>query len=244
VKTHGRVVGVIYFVLAGLSLVFLDVRYLLVPSTITSIILFASGFVVFRRWSGAFAIPWRANTSQEAEPAGLTIEGTPCPFRGYDQELIVTLRVRRFPELAATVVLSVAALYGMISDSMTAEPLLHGSGLFALEFVYGMGLLCLLLNLRWFTERQFLRSSHHGIATVLSRDPGFFRSGITYQFLDAEMSRRGGRGPLWGQGNDNAFVVLYDPKDPDRNTVHGAFMFHRFGVALIPKGAASGVGAK
>jgi hypothetical protein len=234
-QTHGGVISVVYFVLAGLSLVFVDVRYLFIPSTIISIVLFASGFLVFRHWSGAFAIPWPANTSEEPVPSGVVIEGTPCPFRGYDQELIVALRVRRFPELVATVALSAAALYGMVSDSMTAAPFLHDSGFFVLEFLYGLGWLCLLLNLRWFTERRFLQGSYQSIATVLTMDPGFFKSGNTYQSFDREMNRRGGRGPLWGLGNDNAFIVFYDPHDPDRNTVHGGFLFHGFGVALIPK---------
>ena len=235
-QIHSGIVSVGYFALAGLSLVCLDVRYLFIPATIISIVLFVYGFIVFRRWRGAFAIPWPASAAHEHGDPRAIIEGTPCPFRGYDQELIVSLRVRRFPELAATVILCAAALWGMISGSMTAEPLIHGWSFFSLELVYGIGWLCLLLNLRWFTERRFLSSSYQSIATILSKDPGFFRAGIAYQFLDNEMNRRGGRGPLWGAGNDNAVVVFYNPKDPDRNCAHGAFAFHKFEVALVPKG--------
>jgi hypothetical protein len=185
--------------------------------------------------SGALAIPWPA-TASNAEPQGtLVIEGAPLPFQGYDQELIVMLRVRHLSELLACVGLSGLTLYVMIfvpiAGAGRAELRI---GPYEAELICGTGLAVVLISLRWFVERRILHRSHYTVGTLLGRDPGFFRRGITYQFRDNKGERRGGRGPLWGHGNDNAILVLYDPDDPDSNTAHGAFLFHKFSVTLIP----------
>jgi len=145
------------------------------------------------------------------------------------------LRVRHLLELLACVGLSGIALYVMIFIPITGA----GSaglriGAYEAELICGIGLAVVLVTLHWFVERRVLHRRHYTIGTLLTRDPGFFRRGITYQFRDNKGERRGGRGPLWGHGNDNAVLVLYDPDDPDSNTVAGAFLFHKFSVTLIP----------
>jgi len=145
------------------------------------------------------------------------------------------VQVRHLPELFGCFLLSGVTLWAMIFVPI-GEASSRGLqiGAFEAEFICGVGLAVLLASLRWFTERRILRRSRYTIGTPLSRDPGFFRRGITYQFWDTKRERRGGRGPLWGRGNDNAVLVLYDPNDPDASAPHGAFPFHKFGLALIP----------
>jgi hypothetical protein len=234
-QTYARLISVCYILLAAVSVVAIDLRVVLIPAACASLALAGAGVLVFRRISGAIAIPWAA-IARDVEPQStVVIEGTPLPFQGYDQELIVALRVRHLAELVACVVLSGVTLYVTIFVPIAGV----GSaglqiGAYEAELICGIGLAVVLVNLRWFVERRVLSRSHYTIGTLLGRDPGFFRRGITYQFWDNKGERRGGRGPLWGRGNDNAVLVLYDPKDPDANTVHGAFLFHRFALALIP----------
>jgi hypothetical protein len=233
-QTNTRLVSVCYILLAAVSVVAIDLRIVLIPAACASLALAAAGIFVFRRMSGALAIPWAAMAS-DVEPQGfVVIEGTPLPFQGYDQELIVMVRVRHLLELLACVVLSGITLYVMIFVPIigTSSAALQ-VGAYEAEFICGVGLAVLLVSLRWFVERRVLGRSHYTIGTLLGRDPGFFRRGITYQFWDNNGERRGGRGPLWGRGDDNAVLVLYDPNDPDANTAHGAFLFHRFNLALI-----------
>lgn len=184
--------------------------------------------------SGAITIPWPATTDLEPQ-APVVIEDTPLPFQGYDQELIIFVRVRHLLELVACVALSGVTLYVMVFFPIVgASSTGLQIGAYEAEFICGAGLAVLLVSLRWFIERRVLRRSHYTVGTLLGRDPGFFRRGITYQFWDNKGERRGGHGPLWGRGGDNAVLILYDPNDPDVNTSHGAFLFHRFNFALVP----------
>jgi hypothetical protein len=91
--------------------------------------------------SGAVAIPWAALAS-DVEPQGaVVIEGAPMPFRGYDQELIVMVRVHHLLELLVCIVLSGITLYVMIfvprvGASSTALQI----GAYGAEFICGVGL--------------------------------------------------------------------------------------------------------
>ena len=107
-------------------------------------------------------------------------------------------------------------------------------GAYEAELICGIGLAVLVASLRWFAERRILSRSRYTVGILLTRDPGFLRRGITYQYWDNNHDRQGGQGPLWGRGTDNAVLVLYDPKNPDQSTPHGAFLFHKFRLALIP----------
>ena len=188
-----------------------DLRIVLIPTACASLILVATGFLVFRRLSGALSIPWP------------------------DQELIVAVHTRHLIELLASSVLAGTTLYFMVLSHIFGEsPDGVQIGAYEAELICGAGLAVLLLSLRWFAERLVLRRSHYTIGYLLGRDPGFFRRGITCQFFDNNHERRGGRGPLWGRAKDNAVLVLYDPKDPDSNVAHGGFLFHRFAIFLIP----------
>jgi len=164
------------------------------------------------------------------------IDGAPCPFQGYEQSLLVVVRVRNLLELLACVALAATALYVMIFVPFSWEsPPGPRIDLFQVELILMAGLVVLLASLRWFGERRFLRRSRFALGTILGKDPGFFRRGITYQFFDHRGERRGGRGSLkGGSEGDNAVLVLYDPREPDANVPHGAFHFHRFGVGLLP----------
>ena len=210
-----------------------DLRLALVPAAVAGILLFIAGFVPFRRWSAAFAIPWPA--MNDDGQGIVVIEDTQCAFQGYEQELIVGLRVRRFPELIATVILAAASLYATLFVTISLGPVLPEAGFFGIEFIALVGWVVLMANLRWFNEQRILGRSYATVAPILGRDPGFFRRGISYQFLDQNRERRGGQGPLWGRGKDSAVIVFYNPKAPDENTSHGAFIFHRFVVGLIPR---------
>jgi hypothetical protein len=234
-QTTTRVVGVFYILLAAVSVVFIDLRIVLIPTASGCIILLLAGFLVFRRLSGALAIPWPAS-SRDSQPQGvIVIEETALPFEGYDQELIVAVHVSHLPELLACVALSAAALWVMIFVPNIEEGVFGLQiGAYEVELICGIGLAVLVVSVRWFAERRILSRSHYTVGILLTRDPGFLRRGITYQYWDNKHDRQGGQGPLWGRGSDNAVLVLYDPKNPDQSTTHGAFLFHRFRLALIP----------
>jgi hypothetical protein len=233
-QTTARVVAVFYILLAALSVVLIDLRIVLVPAAYASIILTIAGFLVFRRLSGALAIPWPARRDSQSQSV-IVIEETALPFEGYDQELIVAVQVRHLPELLACVALSAAALWVMVFvPNVEAGVAALQIGAYEAELICGIGLAVLVVGLRWFSERRILSRSRYTVGILLTRDPGFLRRGITYQYWDNERDRRGGQGPLWGRGSDNAVLVLYDPKNPDQSTTHGAFLFHKFRLALIP----------
>jgi len=232
-RTTALTVGVIYALLAAVAVVAIDLRIVLIPAACASLALSLAGLVVFRRLSGAFAIPFPGREDHADLQGQIVLEGTDLTFQGYDQEPIVTVRVRHLLEFLGCTALAGVALYVMAFSSLVGGSDL-GIGGFEAEIICGAGLSVLLVSLRWFLERWYLRRSHYTVATLLSLDPGFFRRGVTYQFFDNHGQRRGGHGPLWGRGRDNAVLVLYDPKNPDTNIAHGAFVFHRFELTLIP----------
>jgi hypothetical protein len=228
-------VGVVYVLVAAAAVIAIDLRIVLIPAACASLVLSVSGFIVFRHLRGALTIPVAATEDHAEIQHHIVIEGVPLVFQGYDQELIVAVRVRHIVELIACATLSGVALYITAFSSLFGGSNSNSEiGAFETELICGAGFAVLLVSLRWFLERRHLRRSYYTIGTLLAVDPGFIRRGITYQFLDNKHERRGGQGPLWGRRNDNAVLVLYDPKNPDTNMAHGAFLFHRFNVALIP----------
>ncbi len=231
---HARIATILYAVVGGFALVVSDLRYLFLPTACVSVALFLAGFAYWPRFRGVFAIPW-AELDSEEESQMIVIEDTPCPRRGYPQELIVMIVTRRLPELAAKAVLASVTAYVILMGKMTVPQfLVNGWGLFGLEFAALVGWNILLGNLRWFSERRFLRNAYRALAAISTKDPGFLRRGITYQFLDHENQRRGGQGPLWGHQHDNAAIIFYRPENPDRNIAHGGLVFHKLRVHLIP----------
>jgi hypothetical protein len=235
-RTTGITVSVIYVLLSAVAVIAIDLRIVLIPAACASLTLSLGGLVAFRHLRGIGAIPFPAREDHAELQGHIVIEGTRLAFQGYDQELIVAVRVQHLIELLACTTLAGVALYVMVFSSVLDNPNSNlGIGGFEAEFICGAGLGVLLVCLRWFLERWYLKRSYYTIGMLLSVDPGFLhRGGITYQFLDTTGERRGGHGPLWGRRQDNAILVLYDPKDPDTNVAHGAFVFHRFDLALIP----------
>jgi hypothetical protein len=227
-------VSIGYALLVCAALVAQDLRYAFVPAAVTILAFFLSGFIVFRRLRGAFAIPWPI-ASDEPTQAHVVIQGISLPFLGHEQELVITFKVERMLELAATATLAALTLIAILLERVSAEPLIHGFNLFVLELICLAGWAFLILSLRWLSERVFLPGSHVTVGQILSRDPGFVRAGITYEFFDDHHERRGGRAPLRSMGTDNAVLVFYNPRDPDRNSPQAAFRFHRFNVKLTPR---------
>ena len=230
--TQTRIVAVLYVVLAAISWVVTDLRLLLIPTAVASLALFVLGLLVFRRFRGIISLKW-PTVENDMEWAPLVIDGQECPFLGYDQELIGALSVRHFSELLACALLAAATLYVLLFHSVTWNfgPATYFYGA---EFVCFAGWIVLAACMRWFAERWFIGKSRYTLGTILTMDPGFFRRGVTYQFFVGGNDRRGGRGPLWGKGEYNAVIVLYDPQDPDKNAPHGGFVFHSFAIGLAP----------
>ena len=226
-------VSVIYLLLVCASLVIQDLRIVFVPAAAAISAFFLAGFAVFPRLRGAFSIPWPNAKSGQSE-LGLIIQETPLPFRGYEQDLIVHFRLRRLLELAAAATLAAAALLAIALGTVSAEPLIHGFSLFVLESLCIAGWIFLLLSTRWLFERWFLPRSRVTIGEILGRDPGFLRAGVSYQFFDDNRERRGGRGSL-GSGTDNAVLVFYDPKNPDKNSCQTGIRFHQLKLELVPR---------
>jgi hypothetical protein len=228
---HAGVVAVLYTVVSAIAVVAIDLRLVLIPTATAVLGLIVGGFLIFRPLNTGVVLPWPARSNPADEQAVIVVNGQPCPFQGYEQDFVVTIRVRRLMELLGCCLLAGAALYVILTQPMGD----HGPqiGGFEVEIICICGLVVLLTSLRWFTERRFLRSSRIAFGSILGVDPGFFRRGLTYQFFDQQGERRGGRGPLNNE-NDNAVLVLYRADDADVNTVHGAFVFHDFRVGLLP----------
>ena len=228
-------VSVVYILLAAVAVVAIDLRIVLAPAALASIILFIGGILVFRRHSAALTLPWPAVTD-EAESAGLVnIDGVELPFQGYEQELVVAIRSRHLGELLACCAVAGAALYIMFFSPVFRE---GGAGVqisaFRAELICAAGLAVLLANFRWFSERRFLQGSRFTIGTVLSAGSDSNRRWVTYQFFDAKRERRGGREHVWTVSYGNAVLVLFNPNNPDLNSAHCAFLFHEFKFGLIP----------
>lgn len=237
-RTTALTVGVIYVVVAAIAVIAIDLRIVLIPAACASMALTLGGLIVFRRLGGALALPVPAREDHAELEGSIIIEGTPLTFQGYDQELIVAVRVQHLVELLACIAIAGLALYLMVFSSLIGRPNSELEiGGYEAELICGTGLAVLLVSLRWFQERWRLRSGAYAIGYLLTVDPGFFRRGITYQFFAPPGERRGGHGPLWGRPNDNAVLVIYDPENPDTNAAHGSFVFHRFTLALIPSRA-------
>lgn len=237
-RTTAVAVGVVYVAVAAIAVIAIDLRIVLIPAACASLALTLGGLMVFRRLRGALALPVPAREDHAELDHPIVIEGTPLALRGYDQELIVAVCVQHLVELLACTTLAGIALYLMTWSPLFMRPDSEVKiGGFEAEIICGAGLAVLLVSLRWFQERWRLRSSAYAIGFLLSVDHGFSRREITYQFFAPKDERRGGHGPLWGRPNDNAVLVLYDPKDPDSNVAHGNFLFHRFALALIPSRA-------
>jgi hypothetical protein len=230
-------VGVLYLLLAAVAVIAIDLRIVLIPAACASLALCIGGFVVFRRLNGALSIPFPARDDHATLRGHIVLEGIELTFQGYDQELIVAVRIQHLIELLGCLALAGTALYVMTSSLFQGPASGSDIGAYEAELICGAGLAVLEVNLRWFQERWYLRRSYYTVGALLSIDPGFFRRGITYQFLDNQNERRGGCGPFWGRRSDNLVLVLYDPKNPDTNIAHGAFLFHKFNVALIPSRA-------
>lgn len=197
--------------------------------------MFVAGLTYFPRLRSAFTIPWPAIVPGEPVER-IVIEDVACPRKEYDQELVVVLTTRRLPELVATISLASATAVLIIMGKMSAPPfLIQGWGLLGLEFACLSAWAILLINVQWFSERQFLRSAYWAFSLISTRGSGFPQRETTYQFLDHNGQRIGGRGPLWGHQRDNAAIVFYRPDDPEKNVVHGALLFHKLRIHLIPR---------
>jgi hypothetical protein len=238
---HAGVAAIVYVVLSAIAVVVIDLRLVLIPTAGTVLGLIVGGFVIFRPLRTGVVVAWPAQSDPENQQVVIVINGQPCPFQGYEQDLVVAVRVRRLAELFSCCLLSGGALYFMFSAHGTGETVSQIGG-FEAEIICICGLVILLTSLRWFTERRFLRRSRIALGSILAMDPGFFRQGLTYQFFDQQGDRRGGKGPLI-KPNDNAVLVLYWPSDADVNTAHGSFAFHDFSVGLLPGRRKVGVDA-
>ncbi len=228
---HAGAVAVAYVALSAISVVAIDLRLILIPTSVAIIGLIVGGFLVFRPLRTGVVLPWPARENTAEEQAIIVINGQPCPFQGYEQDLVVAVHVRRLAELLACSIVASITLYLILSGEIreTASQI----GALEAEVICICGLLALLTSLRWFTERRFLRLSRIAFGSFLAIDPGFIRQGLTYEFFDQQRERRGGRGPLSRVG-DTAVLVLYWPRDADVNVPHGAFAFHNFKIGLLP----------
>ena len=243
-SAQAGIISVLYVLLSAIAIVVVDLRLVLIPTACAVLGLVVGGFVVYRPVKAGLVLGWPAQTASEDELGVIVINGEPCPFQGYEQDLLVEIRPRRLSELLACSVLAASTLYFLLSgNGMNTTGFQIGA--FEAEIICMTGFVVLLRSLRWFTERRFLRFSRLAFGSILGIDPGFFSRGLTYQFFDQKGERRGGRGPL-SSVTDNVVLVLYRPTDPDMNTVQSAFVFHCFRIGLLPgrRKTALGTGAE
>jgi len=225
-------IAILYVVLSGIAVVSVDLRLVLIPTAFAVLGLVVGGFLIIRPLKVEAVLPWPARSDLEDDLAVIVINGQPCPLQGYEQDLLVEIRPRRLTELLGGALLAAVSLYVMLSTHGAGDSG-YEIGAFEAELICMAGLMILLTSLRWFTERYFLWSSRFAFGSILGRDPGFFRRGLSYQFFDQHGDRRGGRGPLQNE-QDSVVLVLYRSSDADKNTAHGAFMFHAFNISLLP----------
>jgi hypothetical protein len=234
VTAQTRIVSIAYVIVAALSWVLTDLRLVLVPTAAACLVLFLGGFAAYQPLRGALSLPWPSIKATD-EPLGtIVIDGRECPFLGYDQELLAVIRLRHLPELIASVLLPAAVLYAVFFLTISWQGFGPTTYFYGAEFACIGGWIVLAACLCWFEERRLIGKSHYTIGTIVGMDPGFLRRGVTYQFFVPPAERHGGHGPVWGKGAYNAVLVLYDPRDPDRNAPHGGFFFHDFTVGLAP----------
>jgi len=229
------VVGAAYIMIAAIAVVAIDLRIVLVPAATASLLLFVGGLLIFRRHRAALILPWPASEDEGGSSDVVIIDGVELPLQSYEQELIVAFRSRHIVELVGCCVVAAAALYFMLFSSLLRE---EGAGdhigAYQAELICGAGLGILLANLRWFSERRILCSSHFTVGTVVGAGESSNRRWVTYQFFDASRDRRGGREYVWTRSYGNAVLVLFNPNNPDSNTVHCASLFHEFRFCLMP----------
>jgi hypothetical protein len=152
-----------------------DLGLSVVPVAILSLLLFILGIAVFPQRATTFILQWPAIASDENLVA--TIDNTQYPILGYEQELILSVKIRNGLKLLATVVLSAVSLYFVTAGTLSLESELRRPfgaliATFALEFLLYGGAIVLLTNARWCDERRFLKGSHCAIADVISHDNG------------------------------------------------------------------------
>jgi len=227
---HLGVVAVLYVLLAAIAVIAIDLRIVLIPAACAVLALASAGLAVFPLRGGS-VIPWPAKSEEVSEV--IVINGQPCPFQGYEQELLLEIRPSHLPELLACVVLAAVTLYVALSgNNFDAVGSFFGS--YDAEIICIAGGAVLMTAYRWFSERLFLRSSRIRFGTILGITRGYPRSSISYQFFDEKGERRGGTGKLPSDTVDNIVLVLSNRRDPDANTNHGEFFFHKFRIGVLP----------
>jgi hypothetical protein len=196
-NTQTRIVLVAYVILAALSWVLTDLRFLLVPTALACLVLFLGGFAPFRPLRGALSLHWPSIQATDDPLGRIVIDGRECPFLGYDQELIATIRLRHLPELIASVFLPWPRSIPCCFCPSVGRALARRH-IFTARVRLHCGLDCVSRMPVWFEERRLLGRSHYTIGTIVGTDPGFFRRGVPYQFFVPPAERRGGQGPIWG----------------------------------------------
>jgi hypothetical protein len=229
---HIGVVGVLYALLAAIAVIAIDLRIVLMPTACAVLLLGGAGLALFPLRGGT-VLPWPAMVGEDENATVIVLNGKPCPFQGYEQELLIEIRPSHLPELLACLIVAAATLYVVLTNRlMDASGIQIGA--YEAEIICIAGLAILTTTWRWFSERLFLRSSQITFGTILGAASGFPRMSITYQFFDEKGERWGGKGKLPSDSADNVALVLCNRRDPVRNANHGEFFFHTFHIGVLP----------
>lgn len=224
--------AILYALLAAIAVIVIDLRVVLIPTAGAAVVLFAAGLFVFPI-RGGIILSWPAQSEGNRESPILVVNEQPCPFQGYEQDLLIQIRPKRLPQLLACFLLAAATLYVTLSDRGTNAPESQ-IGPFEAEMICITGGIVLITSLRWFWERNFLRSSRVRFGTILGVGSGFHHRVVGYQFFDDNGERRGGNGRFPDHTSDNVVLVLYNRRDADSNMTHHEFFFQSFRVGLLP----------
>src|SRR5579863_3719079 len=112
---HAGVIAVLYTLLAAIGVIAIDLRVVLIPTACAVLALGAAGLGVFPLRGGTL-IPWPASAGGDYDAGVIVINGKPCPFQGYEQELLIEIRPTHLPELLACLALAAGTLYVALTN--------------------------------------------------------------------------------------------------------------------------------
>jgi hypothetical protein len=152
---------------------------------------------------------------------GLAVEAS--PFR---KMYVCRLPIRNGAILILSGLLALATVIVVASD-VPLMTYLHGGGVFLAEICLIALALALHVSTRWYQEQILLSHAH----VTLGSTSSVGAKTLAYQFFDAAGERRGGiERDFFSRSADDALLIFYDARDPDRNSSSRGFMFRDLAV--------------
>lgn len=213
---------VTYVVVTALLLSVDRAHYAIGLAAFATVGFLAVGFAVFPSHKAELTLPVGPFGPQECGRRfrfiGLEIEGSP-----FQQQYVCRIRLRRWlPLLLSAAVATMSFL--VVASDVPLLPVLRRRLLIGQAWWLAT-LLALSFSSRWYSERVLLSR-----AAVALGMPGYAGDGtVAYNFFDQAGERRGAiEKDVDERAPDDAILVIFDVRDPDRNRSSRGFFFHEF----------------